>query len=687
MRVFARHSKSTARAAATISLVATLAGGALAQEAPTARDLGAMRAATPVSALVWLKGSRDASLEAAVSSLYEPTSPTYHRWLTDAELERFAPSPDEQAAAHASLEAQGLHVQQVLEGGSLVRVSGTAASLQSAFATTIHQWQAGKRTYLRAVKAPVYQGADAQLVGGVAALGSDGARPFIARQRDPATGKVAAALVPPAGTDPLASFTTQCFTPGVTADLHGLALLPPKPDGSSNFGSLHGVYTGMAFLDPVNTHTRKPCGYTADQLVRHYGVAEAHAMGWTGRGQTIVIVDAYGSPTLAADVATFSSAMGLPAMDAKDLQVVYPDGLPGIDDGGGWADETTLDVEWAHAFAPDAKIVVVVAPSNDNAELAYAVEYAARHRLGNVISNSWGLPEAQGDLGTVQMFDQAFRQAAARGIAVNVSSGDAGDNGVGNPLGGASIPADSRYATSVGGTAIDVPSDRGPVETSWGDTESYLGSTTFPMYMPFSTGFLRGSGGGESVFLRKPAWQRHLPGTGRQQPDIAAVADPRTGGIMVQTLRPGDAPRWSVVGGTSLASPIFSAIWALANQAAGESLGQAGPTLAAMPEWAIRDVLPIDASRINAKGTMWLNGVKMFDLDAAQLIYVDQVQPTGSLTTLVALPSFPVKYLAIGFGADSSLIARRGWDNATGYGVPNGVPFLMSAALFGRNHH
>jgi subtilase family serine protease len=667
---------------AGVSMSAHAGAIADAQGVASARDVGAVRAATPMQAVVWLKGAQDAGLDGAVSNLYDPASPSYHRWLSSGDLSAYAPAANELAAARASLEAQGLHVDKVLDGGTMVKVSGTAATLQSAFGTTIHQWQSNTKTFFKTSTAPKYQGANAQLVGGVSNLGSVGVHPFVARQVDFASGVVRPAVAPQAGTDPLASFTSDCFGPDHTAVMSGFAPVV----GGLGSGEVDSKFTGPTYLDPTTTTGRKACGYTAKQLAQHYGLAEAHAVGWTGKGETIVIVDAFGSPTIAADVNVFSHAMGLPAMNAGSLQVVYPDGQPSDVDTD-WALETTLDVEWAHAFAPDAKIVLVVAPSNDNAELAYGVEYAAEHRLGNVVSNSWGLAEADADANTAELFNHVFKRAAARGISVNVATGDSGDNGVGSPVGAASIPADSPYATGVGGTSIGIPSDDGPVEAAWGITLTQLGQVRSPFHNPGQVGFLQGSGGGESVFLKKPSFQRHLPGTGRQLPDISALADPQTGAIVAITDPANGALVWTVVGGTSLATPMFSAIWALADQAAGESLGQAAPAVAAMPDWAIRDVLPIKAKKDNTSGSIAFRAGTPVQWSAAQLLGLDQTQPTGFLGALIFVGMVPFQgWNDVGFGADSSLTAARGWDNATGYGVPNGVLFIASAKLFARDH-
>jgi subtilase family serine protease len=139
----------------------------------------------------------------------------------------------------------------------------------------------------------------------------------------------------------------------------------------------------------------------------------------------------------------------------------------------------------------------------------------------------------------------------------------------------ASIPADSAWGTGVG-TSITVPGVGGPVESARRLTVDALGMVKDKPQQGPDDSFQFG-GGGSSAFIGKPFYQGQLPGTGLQLPGIFAVADPETGAIIVQA----DSSRTScaVYGGTSLATSIFSAIWALADQAAGESLGQAAPIL------------------------------------------------------------------------------------------------------------
>jgi subtilase family serine protease len=151
------------------------------------------------------------------------------------------------------------------------------------------------------------------------------------------------------------------------------------------------------------------------------------------------------------------------------------------------------------------------------------------------------------------------------------------------------------------------------------------------------------------VVFPKPLYQRNLPGRGRQQPDIAAVGDPFTGGVFVWTPT-GEQQEVGTIGGTSLSTPIFSAIWALANQRAGHLLGNAAPAIAHMPPSAVLDVVPVTSP----------------------------TNPSGVIVDANGTTSYSL--LNLSFGTDTSLMVTKGWDNVTGYGTPNGMEFIKAAA-------
>jgi subtilase family serine protease len=220
------------------------------------------------------------------------------------------------------------------------------------------------------------------------------------------------------------------------------------------------------------------------------------------------------------------------------------------------------------------------------------------------------------------------------------------------------------------------------VEAAWGINTFGLTVPTFSLPPPFIDGFIQGTGGGESVYLEKPSFQKSLPGTGRQLPDVSAIADPQTGAIIVSPDA-NNEPVFGVIGGTSLATPVFSAIWALADQAAGESLGQAAPIIAKMAPGALTDIVPIVTTKKkdNTWGTIKQGSNAAVAFDPADLLGLSQTQPEGFVGAMVVTHQIlgGTAVTDLGFGADSSLMATTGWDNATGWGVPNGLKFINAA--------
>jgi subtilase family serine protease len=667
------HAARATLLASAMTLLAPSAHAASGGAMTGFQDLGPTDPQTRIAATVWLKPNDEAAFEAAVASRMTKGSPDYHRWMTHAEVAATGPSAVNVAGLVATLKAAGLTVAPRGVDGDALRVTGPAASMETVFATALHDVQGPLARYRLALTEPHFSLPGGDLIAGVTGLTTVPMRPYVVHQINLATGKplkFAASTV----ANPATTFTTQCFKP-----VEHIVLAHFEPNGGTEHANLRGPGYIATGLPPA----KSTCGYTASAVAANYGLPAVYAAGYTGQGQTIVLVDAYGSPTIQSDANLFSNQMGLPPLTSANFQVVYSDGPPiGNPYPTGWPVEVSLDVEWAHAIAPAANIVLVVAPSDDADDLAYAVHYAVSHGLGQVLSNSYGYPEASFGPATARAFNAVIAKAAAQGIAVNVATGDSGDNGVGTPYGAASIPADSPFATGVGGTSLGVPSDNGPVESAWGTAETFIGDIQGISVPPVPGGFRQGGGGGESAYLAKPRWQKTLPGTGRQLPDVSAVADPFTGAIIVTPNDDGTETEVEVIGGTSLSTPVFSGIWALANQAAGEKLGQAGPIIATMPAGSVRDIVPVQASLSNLFGKIGA-GSQLTTYTAAALLGLTATQPNGFVGTGVQItsPSVGIRVtLDISFGTDSSLMALPGWDTATGYGVPNGLPFIQAAA-------
>jgi subtilase family serine protease len=272
------------------------------------------------------------------------------------------------------------------------------------------------------------------------------------------------------------------------------------------------------------TQAPSPSGLSPNQLRKAYGLDLLSA---SGAGTTIAIVDAYGSPTIQNDLNTFNQHFGLPA---ANLTIAYPSGKPNITDGG-WALETSLDVEWAHALAPQANIMLVVAKSASLSDLLTAIDYATSHGA-QVVSNSWGGSEFSSEAS----LDSHFQHS---GVVYLASSGDSGA--------GASWPASSPYVVSVGGTTLNVDSNG-----------NYLGETAWS-----------GSGGGSSAYETRPSYQNNwtsIVGNYRGIPDVSFDADPNTGVAVYDSTPYQGSSGWFVVGGTSLSAPCWAAQVALADQ-------------------------------------------------------------------------------------------------------------------------
>jgi subtilase family serine protease len=329
--------------------------------------------------------------------------------------------------------------------------------------------------------------------------------------------------------------------------------------------------------------------YVPDQVEAAYGLPALYGRGITGKGRTIVVIDAFGSPTIADDLLQFDQYLGLGTPPLRIVQVGH---VPAFDSSNsdmiGWASETTLDVEYAHAGAPDAKIVLVEVAEEDLQHLALAVRYAVQHKLGDVISLSWGEPEQALGREFVSSYGSIFSQAASSHITIVASSGDSGasgqdDNGnyYHHPV--ASWPATSPFVTAVGGTQLNLNASgaRNGLDAAWNDTYSTAVNDFFfgnDGPNPLATG------GGKSAYDSRPGYQygvRHVTGSQRGIPDISMSASCSVAVNVFETFTGGQGG-WTASCGTSESAPMFAAIVALAGQVAGHPLGLINPALYAL---------------------------------------------------------------------------------------------------------
>jgi len=317
-----------------------------------------------------------------------------------------------------------------------------------------------------------------------------------------------------------------------------------------------------------------------------YNLNPLYKRGITGKGRTIVIVDSFGSPTIQHDLETFDAQWGLPN---TTVQIVKAGNVPPFDptnpDHTGWAGETTLDVEYAHAIAPDAHIVLVETAVAETEgvtgfpEMMTAEKNLIDAGIGDVISQSFGATENtfpgfdQGDYGSLLNLRYAFQDAEAHHVTVLGSSGDDGAtdatlDGEGTyPYRVNSWPSSDPLVTSIGGTQLylDDNGTRTKADSVWND------------------GYGAGGGGVSAVFPRPPFQARlaKVVGNHRGTPDISMSAAVDGGGWVYTSYDP-KTVGWHVYGGTSEAGPIFSGIVALADQMAGHRLGNINYALSAL---------------------------------------------------------------------------------------------------------
>jgi len=375
--------------------------------------------------------------------------------------------------------------------------------------------------------------------------------------------------------------------------------------------------------------------YTPQELATAYDIPSK----LTGAGQTIVIIDAFGDPTIAQDLNVEDTTFGLPA---ANLHILYPSGQPTFDptnaDEVDWSGEIALDVESAHAIAPAAKIDLVISKSDQDPDILSALKYAVLHRLGSVLSQSFGEAESCEASNIATADHLLFATAAAEGVSVFASSGD---NGAAQPscdgstlIKSVGLPAADPLVTSVGATSLTAAQPTGAYEseTAWNDTYGSSGggySTIFPT-PDYQADFMHGFGRGRSSHASHGSGK----GLGRGVPDVSYSGDVNNGLLIAWSQGdPTQVGNIYLFGGTSAGSPQWAAITALADQAAHHPLGFLNDTLYAIGNSPLYSYVFHDVTTGN-------NTVS----------FVDANNVTETIT---------------GYSA------TKGWDPVTGLGTPN----------------
>ena len=410
--------------------------------------------------------------------------------------------------------------------------------------------------------------------------------------------------------------------------------------------------------------------FTAAAMEASYNLPSLYAEGDEGQGMTIAIIDSFGNPNMASDLANFNNQMGLPHMCGEPgaacgfgiptFQHVYWNGKTqvkspppgsngtGLQNRDAWTLETALDVEWAHAMAPLANILNVTTnpaetqgvhgfPTMMNAE-----QFVVDNHQATVITQSFGaVEEGFGSTQSLLNLRHAFISAAANGVTVLASSGDGGTansqktpvkNPTTLPYPTVNWPASDPLVTGVGGTYLCTNAVTG---TSVDNVNPPTNCQVTPAVREI--GWID-SGGGFSHVFAKPAYQDTLPagstaiGDMRGVPDVAFQASSRTGPLVYDTGA--SAGGWFIVGGTSCSSPQFAGLVAIADQIAGHGLGQINPTLYQL-----------------ASGPNY--GTYFYDVT------------TGNNQADPSITGYP---------------ATKGWDPVTGFGTPNAATLVPALA-------
>ena len=410
--------------------------------------------------------------------------------------------------------------------------------------------------------------------------------------------------------------------------------------------------------------------FTPQTMANSYNYAVLHAAGNQGQGKTIAIVDSYGEMNIEQDLQAFDAAFGLP--DPPSFQHLCVQGCPapkappptsngtGLEDKSAWGVEVALDVEWAHATAPLANILLVTTPTAETLgvqgfqQMMNAEQYVIDNHMADVITQSFGAGEGSfnSGLASLKQLRQAFVSAAANGVSVFASSGDGGStnsmktpvpNSRDIPYPSVIWPASDPLVTAVGGTYLCTNPNTGAGVDNVSPPNQcrrWLGDRE-PAWVP--------SGGGYSIYFSRPSYQDTLPpgstyagnspgapGANSQMrgvPDIAYQASSLTGVLVYDSYDGG----WFIVGGTSASSPQWAGIAALADQMAGRDLGFLNPALYAIAN---------DPAKYAAD-------------------FYDPIHNTNQTTSIPGWPASP------------------GWDAVTGLGTPNVanlIPDLIAAS-------
>ena len=633
--------------------------GSVPRWAQPARDRGDANSSRPVTVTVYLPLRDAAGAAALAQKVSDPASASYGQYLSPAAFtKQFAATDADVAAVARFLRGAGLTLDDVASDNRYVEASGTLARAEHAFDTTVHRY-AYRGRLLNAPDKPL------SVPGSLA-------------------GKVLAVT----GLDQSGTLTKpQNDLPGIAGDATTQAkgsagTGAPPPDAFVNAPPCSAYFGEKIASQYPSVNGSKvpfaPCGYTPSQFQGAYGTASLLSRGIDGRGVTVAITDAYAAPTILQDANTYAVRHGqAPFATGQFSQILpkqpfrygYDDKVNGDLCGEqGWYGEETLDVEAVHAMAPAANVLYVAGRSCDDPDLLQAINTIVARRQADIITNSWGDIGEDVPADTLQAYTATFTQAALEGIGVFFSSGDDGDDSgdTADHSPAVDFPASHPLVTAVGGTSLGVTQSNGyGFETGWATGTSTLSADGTSWGPPYPGTWLYGAGGGVSSLFPEPPYQLGTVPAGLAQghravPDVAMDGDPQTGMLVGETQTfPDGSVRYSEyrIGGTSLSSPLYAGLEALADQAAGHPHGFANPAIYRQSGAVLHDV----------KGASPVPAV-------VRVNYNNSVDASDGTTVLLR---------SLDDEAQSIHLAA-GWDDITGVGTPKGAGYVLSLGARGR---
>ncbi|MGA8530000.1 MAG: protease pro-enzyme activation domain-containing protein [Acidobacteriaceae bacterium] len=542
--------------------VLTTLRGSVSPRLAQATNLGPLDPATPINGITLYfqpSAEQKAELDALVQAQETPGSPQYHAWITPAEYAaRFGLSQADLDQVESWLNSQGFNIDRIANGHNSITVSGTAAQVEAAFGTQLNRYQLNGESHFA-------NASDLQIPAALS---------------------------------------------GILQSVRNLDDFRPRPQ-------IHVPAQPQFTAKTSNEHNLTP-----KDVATIYDINSAYNSGYTGSGQTIVVVGQ--SEISKSDIEAFQTAAGLTVKDPN--QILVPGSGTATVVSGDEA-ESDLDVEYAGGIAPGATIDFVYT-GNGSDNVYNSLQYAVDNKLGSVISMSYGTCETELDASGFAGLETVLEQGASQGQSILAASGDTGSTACFDPGGSSGLsttqqealavnyPASSAYATGVGGTefpSADVASSNTTYwesssgadvissalsyipEQVWNDDSAAIGNEYGAQYA------LSAGGGGASVFAARPSWQKSVPGipsgSYRLVPDVSLDASADNAGYLYCTS---DSSSWSsgqkascnsgfrdsstqdltIGGGTSFATPIFAGLLAIVNQKENASgLGLVNPTL------------------------------------------------------------------------------------------------------------